>query len=112
MGTVGERCGSGHAGGVRIPKICYETRLVFAWLSTNMLMLASLNSIDFSGILFWCLLPAVIFGRGKWAVLAWLAMTNLDATGPHTASNANIGWINAIKSLLLPCVVVVARTLD
>jgi hypothetical protein len=52
--------------------------------------------------IFWALLPVVIWGSPQWAVLAWLIMGNLDATGPGFASSNSIGWINAIKGIGIP----------
>ncbi len=61
-----------------------------------------LEAVLFARLLFWVLLPIVLLAPRRWALLGWLAMTHLDATGPGLASNANIGWINALKSLGLP----------
>jgi len=52
-------------------------------------------------IIFWILLPFVLFARPRWAVLVWLVMGNLDATGAGQASVA-VGWINAGKAVVLP----------
>ncbi|MCS7315453.1 MAG: O-antigen ligase family protein [Bryobacterales bacterium] len=53
----------------------------------------------------WLLLalaPAVLAAPLRWAVLAWLLMTNLDATGSGVASHAGVGWLNALKAVVLP----------
>jgi hypothetical protein len=47
------------------------------------------------------LFPCVLFAPARWAVLCWLVMGNLDATGPSPLST-NIGWINAAKGIVLP----------
>lgn len=60
------------------------------------------GAAGFAGLLFWLLLPAVLAAPMRWAVLAWLLMTNLDATGSGQASNLNLGWINGVKAVLLP----------
>jgi len=53
-------------------------------------------------LIFWILLPFVLFSPPRWAVLAWLVMGNLDATGPAQSASGAIGWINAAKGVLLP----------
>ena len=53
-------------------------------------------------ILFWILLPFVLFAAPRWAVLAWLIMGNLDATGPGSSVSSAVGWMNAAKGSLLP----------
>ena len=53
-------------------------------------------------VLFWILLPVVIFGPLRWAVLAWLIMANLDATGPGQSAVSVVGGINTVKGLILP----------
>jgi O-Antigen ligase len=53
-------------------------------------------------ILFWILLPCVLVAPLRWAILAWLVMGNLDATGPTLAVSSDVGWINATKGILLP----------
>ena len=52
--------------------------------------------------LFWLLLPFVLFASPRWAVLAWLVMGNLDATGPSESAASGVGSINAIKAVALP----------
>jgi hypothetical protein len=52
-------------------------------------------------VIFWILLPLVLFARPRWAVLVWLVMGNLDATGPGQTSTA-VGWINATKGVVIP----------
>jgi len=53
-------------------------------------------------VIFWLLLPIVLWAPPKWAVLAWLVMGNLDTTGAGQGSTATLGWINAVKGILLP----------
>ena len=53
-------------------------------------------------ILFWILLPFVVFAPPRWAVLAWLIMGNLDTTGPSSSVSSAVGWMNAAKGSLLP----------
>ena len=53
-------------------------------------------------VIFWILLPFVLFAAPRWAVLAWLIMGNLDATGPSETAAAGVGSINAIKGVVLP----------
>ena len=53
-------------------------------------------------VLLWILLPVALFAPTRWAVLAWLVMGNLDATGPGQSPAATVGWLNAIKSIVLP----------
>ncbi len=53
-------------------------------------------------VIFWILLPIVLFGPARWAVVAWLVMGNLDTTGPAQSASATVGLINATKGLLLP----------
>jgi hypothetical protein len=53
-------------------------------------------------IVFWVLLPFVIFAPPRWAVLAWLVMGNLDATGPGQSASDAMGWINASKGVIIP----------
>ncbi len=53
-------------------------------------------------ILFWVLLPFVVWAPVKWSVLAWLVMGNLDATGPGFASADSVGWVNAMKGVGIP----------
>ena len=52
-------------------------------------------------VLFFVLLPCVLFFPLRWAVLAWLLMGNLDAT--HAGDSlSSVGALNAAKSLVLP----------
>src|SRR5678809_700389 len=53
-------------------------------------------------VLFWILLPVVLLSGPRWAVVAWLIMGNLDATGSSELSSSGFGVINAVKGLLLP----------
>jgi O-antigen ligase len=53
-------------------------------------------------VIFWILLPIVLWAPPKWSVLAWLVMGNLDTTGAGQGSVATLGWINAVKGILLP----------
>jgi hypothetical protein len=53
-------------------------------------------------VLFWLLLPVALFAPTRWAVLAWLVMGNLDATGPGQSPTESLGWLNAVKSILVP----------
>lgn len=53
-------------------------------------------------VLFWCLLPIVLFAPPRWGVLAWLVMGNLDATGPSQTAASAVGWINAGKGVAVP----------
>jgi hypothetical protein len=48
------------------------------------------------------LVPIVLAAPLRWAVAAWLLMTNLDATGSGVASHASVGWLNALKAVALP----------
>ena len=47
-------------------------------------------------------LPVILFGKPRWALLAWLLTANLDLTGPSNAVNLSVGWLNVLKSLGLP----------
>jgi hypothetical protein len=53
-------------------------------------------------ILFWILLPIVLFAPLRWGVLAWLIMGNLDTTGPGQSVSTAFGWINAAKGVIIP----------
>jgi hypothetical protein len=53
-------------------------------------------------VIFWALLPIVLWAPPKWAFLAWLIMGNLDTTGPAEGSVSTLGWINAVKGIVLP----------
>ncbi len=53
-------------------------------------------------VIFYALLPVILFAPPRWALLAWLITTNLDATGPSRAVNSSFGWINALKAVGLP----------
>jgi hypothetical protein len=53
-------------------------------------------------VLFWILLPVVLFGSLRWAVLAWLVMANLDGTGPGQSAASVVGGINTVKGVVLP----------
>jgi hypothetical protein len=53
-------------------------------------------------VLFWVLLPIVIFASPRWGVLAWLIMGNLDASGPGQSNSTAVGWINATKGVVIP----------
>jgi len=53
-------------------------------------------------VMFWLLLPIVLFAAPRWAILAWLIMGNLDGTGPDSTASAGVGLINATKAILLP----------
>lgn len=53
-------------------------------------------------VLILTLFPFVLFAPLRWAVLAWLIMGNLDATGPGLSGLDSIGWLNAVKSIVLP----------
>src|SRR5580700_1527185 len=53
-------------------------------------------------VIFWMLLPIVLWAPPRWAVLAWLVMGNLDTTGAGQGSVATLGWINSVKGILLP----------
>src|ERR1700685_3114522 len=53
-------------------------------------------------VIFWVLLPIVLWAPPKWAFLAWLVMGNLDTTGPGEGSVSTLGWINAVKGIVLP----------
>ncbi len=53
-------------------------------------------------VIFLVLLPVILFGRPRWALLAWLLTANLDLTGPSTTVNSSVGWMNVVKSLGLP----------
>jgi O-antigen ligase len=48
------------------------------------------------------LTPLVLAGPLRWAVVTWLVMTNLDATGSGVAAQASVGWLNAFKAVVLP----------
>lgn len=65
-------------------------------------MAASELDVILAGVLLLALTPLVVAGPPRWAVLAWLAMTNLDATGSGQATNLQIGWLNALKGVVLP----------
>ena len=53
-------------------------------------------------MLFWLLLPCVLFAPPRWAILAWLVMGNLDTTGRNSVASTSVGWVNASKGILLP----------
>ena len=53
-------------------------------------------------VLLVALAPVVLAAPPRWAVLAWLVMTNLDATGSGQPTNLEVGWLNAFKGLVLP----------
>jgi O-Antigen ligase len=53
-------------------------------------------------IIFATLLPLVLFAPARWAIVAWLVMGNLDTTGPGQSATAVVGWLNAVKGLILP----------
>lgn len=63
---------------------------------------AQMPEVVAAQFLFWILLPVVLWAPPKWAVLAWLVMGNLDTTGAGQGSVATVGWINAVKGILLP----------
>lgn len=63
--------------------------------------------VAFARVLLAVLIPVVAIAPPRWAVLAWLVMTNLDATGSGQASNLQVGWLNAVKSLALPPVLII-----
>ncbi len=63
---------------------------------------AELPEVFAAQVIFWILLPLVLFGPLRWAVLAWLIMGNLDATGPDQSALVAVGWINAAKGIALP----------
>src|SRR5262249_53920595 len=56
-------------------------------------------------ILFWLLLPPVLFAKPRWAVVSWLIMGNLDTTGPGQSALVAVGWINAVKGVRVPAYV-------
>jgi len=58
--------------------------------------------VVFARVLLVVLAPVVVAAPPRWAVLAWLVMTNLDATGSGQASNLQVGWLNAVKAVALP----------
>jgi len=53
-------------------------------------------------VIFWMLLPVALFAPGRWAILAWLLMGNLDTTGPTQEASAQVGWMNAAKAIAIP----------
>jgi O-antigen ligase len=53
-------------------------------------------------VIFWLLLPLVLWAPPKWAVVAWLVMGNLDTTGAGEGPASTLGWINAVKGIALP----------
>lgn len=55
-----------------------------------------------AGILLAALTPLVLFGPLRWAVLGWLVMAQLDASGSGRATYAQLGWLNAFKSVAAP----------
>lgn len=61
-----------------------------------------MDDVVFARVLLAALIPVVAFAPLRWAAPAWLVMTNLDATGSGQASNLQVGWLNAVKSLVLP----------
>lgn len=64
---------------------------------------SGLAEIHTTQVILWALLPFVLWARPKWAVVAWLLMGNLDATGPGFAtSTVSIGWLNAMKAIVVP----------
>lgn len=63
---------------------------------------AEMSAVTCANLIFWLLLPVVLLAPPRWAVLGWLLMANLDATGPGQPANVHAGWVNAAKGLLLP----------
>lgn len=63
---------------------------------------ASVPGVVAAQVLILVLVPCVLFAPLRWAVLAWLIMGNLDATGPGPSGIDNVGWLNALKSVALP----------
>jgi len=53
-------------------------------------------------VIFLITLPVVLFGRPRWALLAWLLTANLDLTGPSRAVASSVGWMNVVKSVGVP----------
>ena len=53
-------------------------------------------------VLLWLLFPVALFAPIRWAILAWLVMGNLDATGPGQSPTETLGWLNAVKSIVIP----------
>ncbi len=60
------------------------------------------GSVSFAQACFFILLPVVLFGPKRWAVLAWFLMGNLDASGGQFEATAAFGAINAAKAVVLP----------
>ena len=48
------------------------------------------------------LLPVALLAPPRWAVLAWLVMGNLDASGAGPDASTSIGILNALKGVVLP----------
>ena len=62
----------------------------------------SLPAVEAAQIIFWVLLPLVLFAPARWGVLVWLVMGNLDTTGPNFTVSTDVGWMNAVKGIVLP----------
>ncbi len=60
------------------------------------------QAVQVANLLFWTLVPAVVFGSKQWALLAWFLMGNLDASGQEFAATSSVGLINAVKSIAIP----------
>lgn len=65
-------------------------------------MFDSLTVQSIPTIGFWCLLPIVLIGPKRWAVIAWIAMANLDPSGATFNATSNLGFVSAIRALLIP----------
>ncbi len=65
-------------------------------------MTASEPDVLFARALLAVLIPVVLAAPLRWAAAAWLVMTNLDASGSGGAATAQVGWLNAVKALVLP----------
>lgn len=55
-------------------------------------------------ILVLTLVPVALFGSPTWALLAWLCMTHLDSADPTIAAHAQLGWVNTIRAVIIPII--------
>jgi hypothetical protein len=65
-------------------------------------MAASAPDVLFARGLLAVLIPVALAAPMRWAVAAWLVMTNLDASGSGGPATAQVGWLNAVKAVALP----------
>lgn len=61
------------------------------------------TDVAFAALLLAALIPVAALAPLRWAVLVWLVTNHLDATGSGFPSNVQVGWLNAVKAVALPC---------